>query len=80
MSRVVLDIARLCPILRRARIAVFLEIVNNRYESQKPTVFSTNYNKQEIYEKLGARTHSRLFAKENTVIDMFDYPDLRLSM
>lgn len=59
---------------------VFLEIVNNRYESQKPTVFSTNYTKQEVYDKLGARTHSRLFANENTVIDMFDYPDLRLSM
>ena len=62
------------------RQEVFLEVVNIRYESQKPTVFSTNYNKQEIYEKLGMRTHSRLFAKENTVIDMFDYPDLRLSM
>lgn len=59
---------------------VFLEIVNKRYESCKPTVFSTNYNEKEIMEKLGQRTYSRLFAKENTVIDMFGYPDLRLSM
>lgn len=59
---------------------VFLEIVNNRYDSQKPTIFSTNYNEQEIRDKLGARTHSRLFAKENTIIDMFGYPDLRLMM
>lgn len=59
---------------------VFLEVVNNRYDSKRPTVFSTNYNSQEVYDKLGARTHSRLFAKENTIIDMFSYPDLRLSM
>jgi DNA replication protein DnaC len=58
---------------------VFLEVVNNRYDSKKPTVFSTNYNAQEVYDKLGARTHSRMFANENTVIDMFGYPDLRLS-
>ena len=58
---------------------VFLEIVNMRYESRNPTVFSTNYNKNEIYEKLGARTHSRLFDKENTIIDMFEYPDLRMA-
>jgi len=57
---------------------VFFQVVNNRYESKKPTVFSTNYNEAEIKEKLGARTHSRLFAKENTIIDMFGYPDLRM--
>ena len=59
---------------------VFFEIVNLRYQSKNPTVFSTNYSEQEIKEKLGARTHSRLFSNENTIIDMFDYPDLRISM
>jgi len=61
------------------RQEVFLEIVNKRYESQNPTVFSTNYTRQEIREKLGERTYSRLFDKENTVIDMFGYPDLRMA-
>ncbi len=59
---------------------VFLEVVNNRYESQKPTVFSTNYNEQDVKEKLGMRTHSRLFDKDNTIINMFEYPDLRMKM
>lgn len=60
------------------RKEVIFEVVNLRYESQRPTVFSTNYTEQEIKERLGERTHSRLFAKENTVIDMFGYPDLRM--
>ena len=59
---------------------VFLEVVNSRYESRRPTVFSTNYTEKEIREKLGDRTHSRMFAKENCIVDMFGYPDLRLSM
>jgi DNA replication protein DnaC len=56
---------------------VFFIASNNRYESKKPTVFSTNYNEEEIKEKLGHRVHSRLFAKEHTIINMFGYPDLR---
>lgn len=59
------------------RKEVIFEVVNLRYESQNPTVFSTNYNEKEIKESLGERTHSRLFAKENMIIDMFEYPDLR---
>lgn len=62
------------------RQEVYYALVNNRYRSMQPTVFSTNYTKQEVYDKLGARTHSRLFAAENTVIDMFEYPDLRIKM
>lgn len=61
------------------RKEVYFEAINLRYESMKPTVFSTNYSEQEIKEKLGERSHSRLFAKENTVIDMFSYPDMRMA-
>jgi DNA replication protein DnaC len=61
------------------RREVIFEIVNLRYESGKPTVISTNYTPAEIREKLGERVYSRLMAKENTVIDMFSYPDLRCS-
>jgi DNA replication protein DnaC len=61
------------------RKEVLFEAIALRYESQKPTVFSTNYDRSDIKSKLGERAYSRLFASENTIIDMFTYPDLRIS-
>jgi DNA replication protein DnaC len=57
---------------------ILTEFIFSRYESGLPTVISTNYNEAQIKQILGERIHSRLFAKENTVIDMFGYPDLRV--
>jgi len=61
------------------RKEVLFEVINLRFESCRPTVFTTNYKPQEIKDKLGERAYSRLMAKENTVIDMFDYPDIRMA-
>lgn len=59
------------------RKEVIFELINIRYESQRPTVLATNYNYEQVIQKLGERTYSRLFSKENTYIDLFPYPDLR---
>jgi DNA replication protein DnaC len=61
------------------RKEVLFEVINLRYESCKTTVFTTNYTAEEIREKLGERSYSRLMSKENTIIDMFKYPDIRMA-
>jgi DNA replication protein DnaC len=57
---------------------VAFEVLNLRYESQRPTVFSTNFSRKQILEVIGERAYSRMYAKENYIVEMFDYPDLRL--
>jgi len=59
------------------RQEVLFEVINLRYESQRPTILTTNFTRQEIKEKLGWRTFSRMYAQENSIIEMFGYPDLR---
>lgn len=59
------------------RREVILDVIDNRYECQKPTVFTTNYNKSEIIDSLGKRSASRLFAAENLIIDMHGEKDYR---
>lgn len=60
------------------RQEVIFEMVNIRYESQRPTVITTNFNVDQLASNLGGRTYSRLMSSENVIIDMFSYPDLRL--
>lgn len=59
------------------RTEVLFSMINIRYESKNPTVITSNLNRSEIKEFIGARGYSRLFAEENTIIEMWDYPDLR---
>lgn len=59
------------------RKEVIFDLINTRYESGKPTVITTNFTRNQVYTILGERTHSRLYAKENCMIDMWKYPDLR---
>lgn len=59
------------------RQEVLFEVINLRYESKAPTIFTTNFSRQECKERLGERSYSRLFAEENTVIEMWKYPNLR---
>lgn len=59
------------------RQEVIFEVINLRYESQNPTVITTNYTRNDVKEKIGPRAYSRLYAQENCIIDMWDYPDLR---
>lgn len=59
------------------RKEVIFEIVDRRYQSEMPMVFTSNLTRKEIYDQMGARTHSRLFAKENIVIEMHEGQDMR---
>ncbi len=59
------------------RQEVIFEMINLRYESQSPTIITTNYSRDKLKEIVGPRAASRLYAEENTCIDMFIYPDRR---
>jgi DNA replication protein DnaC len=59
------------------RREVWLEILDTRYELQKPTILTTNFTRSECFSHLGNRSSSRLFSKENCVIDMHGYEDIR---
>jgi len=52
-------------------------LIDIRYESMKPTVLCTNFTEVQFRDKFGDAVHSRVFGYENTIIDMFSYPDLR---
>ncbi len=49
---------------------MILELIDRRYSDQKKTVITSNFFKNEMYEKLGNRTASRMFDKNNLVIEM----------
>ena len=59
------------------RKEVLFETIDRRYESEKPTVITSNLTRKQIFDSFGARTHSRLFSKENVVIESHDGEDLR---
>lgn len=46
-----------------------LEFVDLRYESQKPTLVTTNLSNNEIMDVYGKRFYSRLFCDQTTVLD-----------
>lgn len=56
---------------------IYFQVVDSRYDSKKPTLYSTNLTEDQIKTRLGERVHSRLFGSENTIVRMFNYPDLR---
>lgn len=51
------------------RKEILLNIIDTRYSSKKPTIFTSNLSKEEIMEKLGNRSYSRLFDNENTILN-----------
>lgn len=59
------------------RSEVIFSLIDQRYESQKPTVFTSNLTRQKLTEGLGERAASRLFAKENLLIEIHEGQDLR---
>lgn len=54
---------------REWRNEVLFSLVDFRYNSRKSTVITTNLTHSEIREKLGFRIYSRLFSKENTILN-----------
>lgn len=59
------------------RQEVLFSMINLRYESLSPTVITTNLTRGDVARRIGERGYSRLYARENTIIEMFNYPDLR---
>jgi len=56
---------------------VLFSLINIRYISKKPTIITSNLSKQGLIEALPARATSRLFAKENLIIEIQNGQDLR---
>lgn len=57
---------------------IFFEILDTRYNSMKPTIITTDLSEKMLMEKYNGQIHSRLFSKENIVIENMDGIDLRL--
>lgn len=56
---------------------VLLQVIDERYESLKPTVFTSNLTREELTKLLGIRTASRLFSGDSVLIEMHDAEDKR---
>lgn len=56
---------------------ITLAAIDQRYESEMPTVFTSNLTRKQISDGLGFRSASRLFAAENLIIEMHDAKDQR---
>lgn len=59
------------------RKEVLFALIDHQYENKKPCVITSNLTRKEISEGLGERSASRLFASENTIIEVPDGKDLR---
>lgn len=59
------------------REKVRFSLIDKRYESRKMTLITTNLDKSEMPEMIGQRGMSRLYAKENCIIDCRGSSDLR---
>ena len=56
---------------------MILELIDVRYSQKLPTLYTSNLGKEEMNELLGIRTASRLFSKENIVLEKWNTQDLR---
>ena len=59
------------------RKQILFQSVDSAYSSLTPTIIISDLNEKEFYETYGQRIASRIFAKENTIIDLFGCDDLR---
>jgi len=60
------------------REEVLFAILDQRYNTKKPTMFTSNYGQKEFLEKYHKRVHSRLFSNDNTIIEIPNGVDFRL--
>lgn len=63
--------------LNEFRKEIFFDAIDERYCSMKPTVFTSNFSRKEFETKFPERVSSRLFAKENIIIEVNDGIDHR---
>jgi DNA replication protein DnaC len=57
---------------------IIFDIIDTRYNSMKPTVITTNLTVEEMKDRYAPRTLSRLFARENCLIEIRDVDRRRL--
>ena len=59
------------------RNMILSDLIDERYNTMQPTIFTSNYSKKEFETIYHARVSSRLFASENIIIEIPNGPDLR---
>lgn len=59
------------------REEILFDLVDMRYTSMKPTIITSNFSFKEFDELYHARICSRLFNRENTIIEIPNGKDLR---
>lgn len=62
------------------REEILFAMLDQRYNSMKPTIITSNYSALEFYNKYHHRIYSRLFSQENTIIEIPDGVDYRLQV
>lgn len=63
--------------LRALQEEVLFKVIDERYNSMKPSVFTSNFSLKEFRNAFHPRVCSRLFAKENQIIEILNGDDLR---
>lgn len=56
---------------------VMFDLVNIRYNSRRPTVYTSNLSPQELCDAYGVRISSRIFGYPSIVMDFSEYPSWR---
>lgn len=59
------------------REEIMIALVDFRYSLQLPTIFTSNLSKADFFATYDHRVGSRLFAEENTVLDLSHLQDKR---
>ena len=59
------------------RAEIIFDAIDNRYNSMLPTVITSNFTRKEFEQQYHPRLISRLFARENTIIEIHDGLDKR---
>lgn len=59
------------------RKEVIFDAIDERYRSTLPTVITSNFSKKEFEQNFHPRLSSRLFDKQNTIIEILDGVDHR---
>lgn len=59
------------------RKEIIFDAIDERYNSMLPTIITSNFSLKEIEKNFHPRVCSRLFDKDNTIIEILDGIDLR---
>ena len=60
------------------RKEIIFDAIDERYNSLKPTIITSNFSMKEFKELFHPRIYSRLADKDNTIIEILEGKDMRL--